>query len=247
MIFRSIFRAQKKIYDRDPKSDKNIFSFNFQIVSFALAAVAAAQYTPVFKDSSYAGTRQAAILRSTSDNNPDGSYQWSYETENGIAASETGALKPAGPNGEPAIEAQGGYQYTAPDGQVIRVEYAAGADGFVAKGDHLPTPPPIPEAILRSLAWNAAHPQKEDAYYKPEPLKPYYRPEVTARPIYTSTPATYFPTTPKPVTSRPYFTQSPFPQTYQPYQQGLAYNQLNPQAYYNQLNPQAYYNQAVRR
>lgn len=33
--------------------------------------------------------------------------------------------------------------------------YTAGVNGFVPEGDHLPTPPPIPEEILKVLEQNA--------------------------------------------------------------------------------------------
>lgn len=58
---------------------------------------------------------------------------------------------------------QGSYKYTAPDGTPISVTYVADENGFHVEGAHLPTPPPIPEAILRSLQYNAAHPSHDDA------------------------------------------------------------------------------------
>ncbi|KOB72939.1 Cuticular protein RR-1 motif 19, partial [Operophtera brumata] len=91
--------------------------------------------------------RNAAILRSDSVVN-EGGYQFAYDTENGIHAEETGVEN----NG---IQAQGGYSYTGDDGQVYSVRYTAGANGFQATGAHLPTPPPVPEAIARALQENA--------------------------------------------------------------------------------------------
>ncbi|XP_014246911.1 pupal cuticle protein 36-like [Cimex lectularius] len=82
-------------------------------------------------------------------NNPnhgDGSYSYSYETGNGIKAQESGHQ--TGPESQAA---QGSYTYTGPDGQTYTVTYTADENGFQAQGAHLPTPPPIPEAILKSL------------------------------------------------------------------------------------------------
>ncbi|KAG5865110.1 hypothetical protein JTB14_029501 [Gonioctena quinquepunctata] len=62
-------------------------------------------------------------------NNGDGSYQWSYESGNGIKAREEGELKPGGEEG--IQSAVGSYSYTAPDGTEIKVEYTADENGFV--------------------------------------------------------------------------------------------------------------------
>ncbi|RZC41156.1 pupal cuticle protein 20-like, partial [Asbolus verrucosus] len=95
------------------------------------------------------------ILSYENVNNGDGSYKFSYETGNGIKVKEEGELKNAGSDDE-AQSAVGSFSYTAPDGQEIKIEYTADENGFVPKGAHLPTPPPIPEEILKSLERNAA-------------------------------------------------------------------------------------------
>lgn len=78
------------------------------------------------------------ILRSDSNINPDGSYAYEYETGNGIRVQESGV------GGK---QVQGSVSYTGDDGQPIQFSYVADENGFQPTGSHLPTPPPIPEAI----------------------------------------------------------------------------------------------------
>lgn len=51
---------------------------------------------------------------------------YSYETQNGIKAAETGTLKKASsPDSNDAIIAAGSFSYTSPEGQIITLTYAA--------------------------------------------------------------------------------------------------------------------------
>lgn len=75
-----------------------------------------------------------------------------YETENGINAQEQGKLYNRGSDAE-ALRATGSFSYTGPDGVQYSVSYLADENGFQPQGAHLPTPPPIPEAIARSLEY----------------------------------------------------------------------------------------------
>ncbi|KAJ2948797.1 hypothetical protein O0L34_g8055 [Tuta absoluta] len=107
-----------------------------------------------------------AIIRNDFEGpNPDGSYRWAIQTEGGIFHEQQGSLEPS-KNGspEPALTVQGQYQYQAPDGQVINVLYKADENGFQPTGDHLPTPPPIPPAIQRALAYLATKPPPTGDY-----------------------------------------------------------------------------------
>lgn len=101
-----------------------------------------------------------AILKQDFDQQADGSYVYSYETENGIKADETGSLKKASsPDSNDVIVAQGTFSYTAPDGTVINLSYTADDEnGFRPEGAHLPTPPPIPPAIQKALDYIASLP-----------------------------------------------------------------------------------------
>ncbi|XP_049868722.1 pupal cuticle protein 20-like [Pectinophora gossypiella] len=109
------------------------------------------------------GGANIPILKYENVNNGDGNYRYSYETGNGISAHESGSPRAAGPEG-PAVTADGGFSYRAPDGQQISLSYTADENGFHPTGSHLPTPPPIPEEILRSIEFNRQHPGGEGAY-----------------------------------------------------------------------------------
>ncbi|XP_050352696.1 cuticle protein 2-like [Nymphalis io] len=91
--------------------------------------------------------KTAKILAYHSENNGH-NYHYAYETENGIKAQESGQVSKG-------TQAEGAYSYTGDDGQVYTVKYTADENGFRAYGAHLPTSPPIPEAILKSLEENS--------------------------------------------------------------------------------------------
>ncbi|XP_043649820.1 larval cuticle protein 65Ag1-like isoform X2 [Drosophila teissieri] len=79
------------------------------------------------------------VLKYDSDNIGVDGYNYAYETSNGIAAQEAGTLKDIGD--EHALNVQGSYSYTAPDGQHISVTYIADENGFQPEGAHLPVAP----------------------------------------------------------------------------------------------------------
>ncbi|KAL0132051.1 hypothetical protein PUN28_000076 [Cardiocondyla obscurior] len=113
------------------------------------------------------------------DTSPDGSYTFGYETENGISVSERGYPQ-AGPQGQTEI-VQGSFSYQAPDGTPITIQYTADENGFHAEGAHIPTPPPIPEAIKRALAANPPGP--DDEKYDRQPYQQQF-----GRPTYNANP-----------------------------------------------------------
>lgn len=96
----------------------------------------------------------------------------SYETGNGIVVQEQGTVKNPGQRDLESSAVVGSYSYTSPEGFPITVNYVADENGFHAEGAHLPTPPPIPEAIAKSLAYNAQFEQK--AYPVPVGPSPAY-------------------------------------------------------------------------
>ncbi|XP_055913047.1 pupal cuticle protein Edg-78E-like [Eupeodes corollae] len=95
----------------------------------------------------------AQVNNHGSEINPDGSYSYHFDTTNGISAQESGIG---------GHYASGTSQYYNPDGELIELTYTADENGFQPKGAHLPTPPPIPEAIQRALEYIRSHPPHED-------------------------------------------------------------------------------------
>ncbi|XP_067000869.2 endocuticle structural glycoprotein SgAbd-2 [Anabrus simplex] len=127
---------------------------------FALALLAVTSAAPQFRQNPVPlnPNEPIPILRQENEVNFDGTYRYSYETGNGIVAEEQGYLKNAGQPELEAQVAQGSASYTSPEGVPIRLTYVADENGFQPQGDHLPTPPPIPEAIQRALDYLASLP-----------------------------------------------------------------------------------------
>lgn len=57
---------------------------------------------------------------------------------------------------------KGSYGWIAPDGTKVELSYVADENGYQPKSDLLPTPPPVPEAIVRALEYIHAHPPKPE-------------------------------------------------------------------------------------
>ncbi|XP_058800789.1 endocuticle structural glycoprotein SgAbd-3-like [Phymastichus coffea] len=104
--------------------------------------------------------KDAVITSQQLELNFDGNYVNNFETSNGISHQESGAPKAQGSDG-PAVSSQGATSYTAPNGEVVSIQFVADENGYVAQGSHIPTAPPIPPEILRGLEWNAAHPEED--------------------------------------------------------------------------------------
>lgn len=99
-------------------------------------------------------TTPIPILRYENVNNGDGSYRFDYATGNGIQHQEEGYNRKIAPEqGEQIVS--GGYSYTAPDGKLYSIQYKADAGGFQPVGDHLPTPPPLPQELQEAYNLHA--------------------------------------------------------------------------------------------
>ncbi|XP_001851255.2 pupal cuticle protein 36 [Culex quinquefasciatus] len=102
-----------------------------------------------FGGNSGASGDQIGIKEQTRELNEDG-YFYRFVNENNIEVAESGRIENRGSDNE-VLRAKGFYEYIGDDGVRYRVDYIADENGFQPTADHLPTPPPIPEEILRSL------------------------------------------------------------------------------------------------
>ncbi|KAM7341854.1 larval cuticle protein 4-like [Cochliomyia hominivorax] len=57
----------------------------------------------------------------------------------------------------------GDFEWISPEGEHVAVKYVADENGYQPSSDLLPTPPPIPEAILKAIEYIKAHPSHEDS------------------------------------------------------------------------------------
>lgn len=85
------------------------------------APVAAQLVAPVGR---FSNNRQWQILRHTSEQASNDYYRYNFDTENGIHAWEQSEIEP--PNTK---KSNGFYEYTSPEGQLIRVDYTADENG----------------------------------------------------------------------------------------------------------------------
>lgn len=112
----------------------------------ALFALAAAK--PV--DESHAQEIQRSI-----DVRADG-FSSKSETDNHITESR---------DGDEHGNIHGSFSYLTPEGETISISYVADENGYQPTGSVIPTSPPIPEAIVKSIEYNRAHARPEDPHH----------------------------------------------------------------------------------
>ncbi|ALC40920.1 Lcp1 [Drosophila busckii] len=94
------------------------------------------------------GDVHAEVLGRSDDVRADG-FDASLETSNSISQSASGDVHG---------NIHGQFSWVSPEGVHVALSYVANENGYQPSSDLLPTPPPIPVEIQRSLEYLAAHP-----------------------------------------------------------------------------------------
>ncbi|XP_065368061.1 larval cuticle protein 1 [Calliphora vicina] len=131
-----------------------MYKFSLVLLCAALFAVALARPAQdQAADAVTTTTTPATIIKQVDVNNPDGSFNSSYETSNGIRVENVGYMKTIvvprtetedgqviEEHEELILVQTGSYSYMDPEGNVITLKYVADENGFQPEGDHLPQP-----------------------------------------------------------------------------------------------------------
>ncbi|XP_047514388.1 larval cuticle protein 1-like [Pieris napi] len=119
---------------RSSATKPNQLTMKLIIVALAFVAVAAAAVVPVPNE-------QVQILRSDFQTNPEGGYNFGFETSDGSSRSETGSLKDVlDEDNKPhqVVTVRGTFSYIKSDGTSETINYTADEFGFHPEGDSIP-------------------------------------------------------------------------------------------------------------
>ncbi|KAM7341855.1 larval cuticle protein 2-like [Cochliomyia hominivorax] len=92
---------------------------------------------------------EATLLKS--DVRPDG-FDSALETTNHIHQVASGDVHG---------NIHGDISWISPEGEHVEIKYVADEHGYQPVGNVIPTPPPVPAAILKAIEYINAHPQKD--------------------------------------------------------------------------------------
>ncbi|XP_045457202.1 uncharacterized protein LOC123667292 [Melitaea cinxia] len=100
--------------------------------------------------------QQAAILHHKQSLSSEGAFRFEYASDNGLAAGEV--IEPDGSR-------VGAYQYKDPSGQLVKLKYRAGKEGFqILEGSHIPkSPEPVPPSAPSNY-YSQAYEQQRHQY-----------------------------------------------------------------------------------
>lgn len=96
----------------------------------------------------------AEVKELKSDVREDG-FDYALETSNYIRQKASGDVHG---------NINGFYEFVSPEGEHVKVTYTADETGYHPESDVLPTPPPVPAAILKAIEYIHAHPSKEESH-----------------------------------------------------------------------------------
>lgn len=123
------------------------------LAGFVLCLVAAAPPRKAVRASPGGGPdSEAIVIQQDQIINDDGSYNYVFETSNGIRAQASSS---------DGIRTSGDFSYPAPDGSNIALVYVADDYGFQPQGAHLPVEPPAPEHVIKQLEDIRANPPND--------------------------------------------------------------------------------------
>ncbi|XP_037947323.1 larval cuticle protein 2-like [Teleopsis dalmanni] len=94
----------------------------------------------------------AEVKTLTSEVRHDG-FDYALETSNSISQKASG---------DEHGNIHGEFSWVDPHGEHVQVAYVADEHGYQPSGQWIPTPPPIPAAIVKAIEWINAHPSKDD-------------------------------------------------------------------------------------
>ncbi|KAH8245887.1 hypothetical protein KR038_010971, partial [Drosophila bunnanda] len=97
----------------------------------------------------------ADVVARHDDVRADG-FDSSLQTSNGIQQSASGDVHG---------NIHGSFAWISPEGEHVDIKYVADENGYQPSGAWIPTPPPIPEAIARAVAWLESHPPAPEYHH----------------------------------------------------------------------------------
>ncbi|XP_026729269.1 larval cuticle protein 1-like [Trichoplusia ni] len=134
-MYKSRLRCSSTISRSSATEQSNQINMKF-IILVAVALVAVASALPV--------EEPEKTVKSNFDVNPDGEYNFGFETEKGINRQESGQLKTvvdAENKPQTVVVVRGSYSYTDNEGKVETINYEADEEGYRAQGASIPVAP----------------------------------------------------------------------------------------------------------
>ncbi|XP_022229689.1 larval cuticle protein 1 [Drosophila obscura] len=131
------------------------FVMIFAVLGVAAAGVAPLPHAPVSHAVGRSEDVHAEVKSEHSDVRADG-FDADLLVSNSIQQASSGDVHG---------NIHGSFSWISPEGEHVEIKYVADENGYQPVGAVLPTPPPIPEAIARAVAWLESHPQA------PEPVR----------------------------------------------------------------------------